>query len=429
MVDIKKRFKNRLKNIRSYDKVYEAFWKSFLKTEIDPNDNASKFRILLINTPCMGFGDIVFAMKLYQYLKEWYSNADIYIATTQPENFKKLGADSSALLSLIGPGGKIGLQCKRVSRLFLENPRTGVIKEKDESFDMFLVAPVTADFAIDRRDIKNLFPNSNRMNTFFFSEYNDSIKKNFDFPTGVGGKRYGLLFTDNEGNTDRLEKLPNPYSLIYITDNDDHAIDCYLDFVEMVTRAQKHPIFDIVIPKWIGDSLRENVEEVDDSVHSYYKSVYIDGELLIGKGKGPKLVFRTDVLPLPYSEMVKLYNHSEKQILITGDQSITDVISCCSKELTPFYQIVPWKRDFAKNLAKYLPQKFIKRIETTCGSINGIKYHPSMEKFKREWDFRKNAREKLDAIVNSLTYREAESVRKAIRESKTVSSLRKKLSL
>lgn len=429
MIDVKKRLRTKLKNIRSYDKVPAALWKTFLKTKIDPNKNMDRFRILLINTPCMGFGDIVFAMKLYQYLKEWYNSAEIYIATTQPDNFKKLGADSSSLLALLTPGGKGGAQCRRVAKLLIEDPQTGVIKERDTSFDMFLVAPVTADFSIDRRDIKNLFPNSNLMNTFFFSEYNDSMSKKFDFPTGVGGKRYGLLFTDNEGSTERLANLPDPYTLIYITDNDDHAIDCYLDFVEMATKAQRHPVFDIVVPKWMADSLRDNIEDVDESVDSYYKSVFIDGDLLIGKGKGPKLVFRTDVLPLPYNDMVKLYNHAEKQILITGDQSITDVISCCSKRLTPFYQIVPWKRDFAKNLAKYLPQKFVSKIETTCGSLRGIKYHPSMEKFKREWDFRKNAREKLDAIVNSLTYPGTEEVRKTIKGSKTVSSLRKKLSL
>ncbi len=429
MIDLKKRFRNQIKNVRSYNKVYEALWKTFLKAKVDPSENLDGFKILLINTPCMGFGDIVFAMKLYQYLKDWYRGAEIYIATTQVENFKKLGADDSALLSLITSGGKVGAQCRRVSKLMIENPRTGVIKDKDNSFDMFLVAPVTADFSIDRQDIKRLFPNSNHMNTFFFSEYNDSMKKKFDFPTGVGGNRYGLLFTDNEGDTERLENLPHPYTLIYITDNDDHAIDCYLDFIEMVTRAQKHKVFEIVIPKWIGESLKENLEDLDDAVGTHYKSVYVDKELLIGSGKGSKLVFRTDVLPLPYAEMVKLYNHAEKQILITGDQSITDVISCCSKRLTPFYQIVPWKTDFAKNLARYLPQKFVSKMETTCGSIRAIKYHPSMEKFKREWDFRKNAREKLDAIVASLTYPEADDVRRMVKESKTVSSLRKKLSL
>jgi len=97
--------------------------------------------------------------------------------------------------------------------------------------------------------------------------------------------------------------------------------------------------------------------------------------------------------------MKSLFVYSEKEILVTGDQSITDVLSCCWKDKLPMYQIVPWKKDFSKELALHLPQKFLKNITTSCGSLKAINYSPSFEKFMKSQDFRKLAKPKMDAII------------------------------
>jgi hypothetical protein len=365
---------------------------------------SSKVRIVIVNTPCMGFGDVVFAMKLYQYLKKWYPKTSIHIATTQVENFVKLGMNRRYLRELSSTGIK-NIQCRRVSRLSIENG-SGRVSKTSKDYDLILVAPITADFAPSHRDVRTMFPNSTRFNTFFFSEYNDSITKDFDFPTGVGEGRMGLLFTDVK-KAKKLPILRNPYTLIYITDNDRNAVYCYQSFIKMVTKAQRHPLFDIIVPMWVANNLLTNASALRavDKAYQTVRIVFKDRvETLLETGKkGLVLQFRADVLPLPYDDMMKVYQHSVRQILVTGDQSITDVLSCCYKSLVPSYQIVPWKRDLARNLAKYLPQKYISSIKTACGTVNAINYKPNMTKFMKLYDFRQNARPKLDAIVRALS--------------------------
>lgn len=400
--------------------MYSKPWKKLLnKTSPD----GAGMHIAIVNTPCMGFGDIVFAMKLYSYIIKWYPLATVHILTTQPQNFIKLGTNPDAVIRLSTGSSD---QCRRVSRLKIMD--NGIQITRTHNYDLILVAPITADFDIDRKDIRNMFSNSTPFNTFFFSEYNDTMKKDFDFPTGVGNKRMGLLFTDSV-STPRLAQLPNPYTLIYITDNDDHAVICYVDFIRMATLAQKHEVFDIVVPSWVATDIIE--EKTYTFVNRFYKNIQIvnkDGSIVRLKvGSGPTLRFRNDVLPLPYNQMQALYMHSQKQILVTGDQSITDVLSCCHNTLVPFYQIVPWKTNFAMNLSRKLPQKFIEKMETTCGSVKAINYSPDMSGFMRTNDFRINAKPKLDAIVSAISNPDVRLIMDIVHKGKSVKSIKNRL--
>jgi hypothetical protein len=99
--------------------------------------------------------------------------------------------------------------------------------------------------------------------------------------------------------------------------------------------------------------------------------------------------------------MVDLMANSIKDILLTGDQSITDAISCCYKK-NIFYQIAPWKRDLAKNLSKEMPNVYLKSEKTSCGTLKAIKYNSNYEKFRNKWDFRTRGKPKMDAIVLSI---------------------------
>lgn len=396
-------FKRKVARASNKDKLYSVPIDYF--TGRDLVNLNSEFSILIVNTPCNGFGDIVFGMKLYMYMKDFYPNAKVHIATTQPDSFIKFGVPVE---DTIGLRGKRGVQCRRLASLKSYNPAT----KRDtvlDTYDIIYVAPLTIDFEINYTDVKKLIPYSNRFNTFFFSEYNDSNYKKFDFPTGIGGKRMGLLFTDTPEGLNRLDILPNPYTIAYVTKTDENLVNCLLAFIKMVTAIQKHNIFDIVMPDGVITELLELVDkdEVRDSINRYYTDLEIHTrdapvKYYISSHKKAKKILRirADILPVEYKRMMNIFIYSTSPVLITGDQSITDVLSCCYKNITPYYQIMPWKTDFAKALAKALPQKYLSSIKTSCGTLDGIKYHPNMSKFIKKHDFRLNARPKLDAIAS-----------------------------
>jgi hypothetical protein len=99
--------------------------------------------------------------------------------------------------------------------------------------------------------------------------------------------------------------------------------------------------------------------------------------------------------------MLSLIKYSVSDILTTGDQSITDVIDCCSNK-TIWYQVVPWKKTFAKQLAKELPQPFIASTKTACGTLKAIHWDSKETDIKKRYDFRKLAKHKLDSIFAAV---------------------------
>jgi hypothetical protein len=383
--------------VKTYKNIKKVILDNFIERDIKP-DPSIKINILILNAPCMGFGDIVFAMKLYNYLNEWY-NCDIKILTTQPQSFISLGFRDDILLKL--QAGKRKEQCRRFSELVLYDKNTKKFI-KNVNFDVIFVAPVTSDFEPNLAEVKSLIPQANYMNTYFFSEYNDSVDKEFDFPTGVGADRLGMLFTYKQGDIySKPNYLPDKYSMMYISDNDEHAVECYESFLEMLTNIYKYDRLDIIASDWILNDILDN--GIPNSIHKHYGTItfkFKDGEeKTFVRGKGGNLVFRGDILPKPYSEMQNIIKYSLRYILVTGDQSITDVLNCCYKDKLPFYQIVPWKISFAKNLGKYLPQKYISSIKTSCGTMKAIKYEPHFDEFMKKFDFRINAKPKLDAVM------------------------------
>lgn len=58
------------------------------------------------------------------------------------------------------------------------------------------------------------------------------------------------------------------------------------------------------------------------------------------------LRLRCEILPLPYKKYVSLFKYCLPDVLLTGNQSVTDIISCC-KEYNVYYQIMPWEYSFA----------------------------------------------------------------------------------
>jgi len=362
-----------------------------------------KKKILILNAPCNGFGDLIFAAKLSKYLQKKYK-AKVRIATTLYEGLKNIGFPKSEIVELKAKKIK---QCRRFS---------GLKMEKIPQQDLIFVAPLQADFSADFRDVKKIIPYSNRENTFFFSEYNDSLNKGLDFNTGIGSKRDGILITDVSKRMPNVKRgkrgkgfkgrgaLKNPFALIYVASTLPRLQHCIVSFVEMVAKKY-HKIyknFDIVVPPWF---IKEDFDKmIIKKVSKYYDKILIKGRdetINISEGSSRVLTFRADVLPVPNDVMLALMRGSVEDILLTGDQSISDCLSCCP-EKNIFYQIAPWKKNFADNLAKYMPNASLKKKSTSCGSIKAISYKKhSYKKFVKDWDFRKRTAKKLDSIIKN----------------------------
>ena len=112
----------------------------------------SNLKILILNAPCNGFGDVVFGMKLRNYLHEWY-NCDVKIASTKVDNFKSLGEKDENLYQL--KGGKSD-QCRRFKNLSFVDKNGKKIKTPEA--DLIFVAPVQMDFDANYSDVKTLLP-------------------------------------------------------------------------------------------------------------------------------------------------------------------------------------------------------------------------------------------------------------------------------
>lgn len=124
-----------------------------------------------------------------------------------------------------------------------------------------------------------------------------------------------------------------------------------------------------------------------------------------------KLVrFRGDIFPVPYRDMAGLYANALKPVLITGDQTVTDLLTCCMSIGNIFlYQIRPWKKTFARRLAEELHFEKIQDASENCsevkGSIVAAGKTPSVatiNRFRSKNDFELLAKPLIDSIVTMI---------------------------
>jgi hypothetical protein len=408
--------------LKSLKNINNIFYKPYIEKHSKCSKTCGKnIKILILNTPCHGFGDVIFAIKLANYLRNWYG-CTVHISTTLPQAFIQMKEPEKNIITLTG--GK-STQCRRFD---------GLKMKKSKKYDLIFVAPLQSDYTINRADVKKLINYSNIFNTFFFSEYNDFASKNFDFPTGVGGKNLGLLMTKTTKTT-KVATTKEPYALIYIAESITSADTCFLSFIEMVSvkYSKLHNKFEIIVPNWIVEEILDKTSTIITKIKKYYPTIIAidkDKEKYIISENGNKtLTIRGDILPVNNKDMISLMDNSVKDILLTGDQSITDCLSCCSSK-NIFYQIAPWKSNFGNNLAKLLPNKYLLKKKTSCGSLQAITYNSNYKSFVNKWDFRKLAKPKLDAII--LASKDGKSKKqqdlvKIILSSRSISSLKKKI--
>ena len=188
---------------------------------------------------------------------------------------------------------------------------------------------------------------------------------------------------------------------------------------------KKHKNFQIVIPKWIFETLDENYTfmlETKNIIKKYYKIFSIvspdkDKYILDNneKNKG-ELILRADILPQKREIFISLMKDSVKDILVTGDQSLTDIISCC-KYKRVWYQIAPWKKGLAENLHKYLPNEYYGTYKTSCGTLKSINTEIDWKNFMKNYDFRIHGKKRMDAILIANSYYKSNDIYKKIAKS------------
>lgn len=381
------------KECKYYEDLYDIIWKL---NENNNNKYSQNVSIALINTPCAGFGDIIVCKTFYDYLKSWYPKAKVTICTTNPEKYGDLGIKGK-ILELV-PNKGYDKECIDYDKMKL--------KSKDK-FDLFVVVPIiNKTFEINK--FKKLIPHANVFNTFTMSEYNGLFPP-YTFPIGVGEGNLGILFNDFKLKQQKLIK--KPYAMVYIQPSPEwgiHSKYCFKAYLEMICKKySKHKTFQMIIPEWICndiDSDNSFYYSVRKIIEKYYKNIEIiypdKGSSLLLENEGDKSRFtlRSDILPQKRDTFISLMKDSVNDILVTGDQSLTDIISCC-KYKRVWYQIAPWKMEFSENLFEHLPNKNLNSFKTSCGTLKSADTNIDWKKFMKSYDFRINGKKRFDSIL------------------------------
>ncbi len=396
----------------------DSLWKTVENKKLEKKHH-NNIKIGLFNVPCGGFGDIIVTKTFHDYLNEWYPNAIVSICTTGPGKYKELGLKNTKIYKMIRKDGSIydDGECSGYDELKLVN--------KSIKFDIMIVIPII-NYVFNIKKFKKLIPYADVFNTFSVSEYNGEFPP-YTFPIGVGKNQLGLLF--NNFPTKKQNLIKGPYALVYIQPSPAwgvHSKYCFLSYLEMICKNyKKHKNFQIVIPKWIFETLDENYTfmlETKNIIKKYYKIFSIvspdkDKYILDNneKNKG-ELILRADILPQKREIFISLMKDSVKDILVTGDQSLTDIISCC-KYKRVWYQIAPWKKGLAENLHKYLPNEYYGTYKTSCGTLKSINTEIDWKNFMKNYDFRIHGKKRMDAILIANSYYKSNDIYKKIAKS------------
>ena len=395
-----------------YEDLYDIFWKLYEKNKLKP-EHYKDISIGLFNTPCGGFGDIIVCKTFYDYLREWYPTAKISICTTAPQKYKDLGIDGN-IYKLYSLDGNDENECIDYDNLVLK---------KKVKFDIMITIPIiNKTFEINQ--FKKLINYANVFNTFSVSEYNGEYPP-YTFPIGVGEGNLGLLFNNFKWKQQNI--ISKPYAMVYIQPSPEwgvHSKTCFLSFIEMICKkySKQHSKFQVVIPSWINEEVFENDtfrRKIIKVIKKYYDSIYFIDEAdcsgvqsrdlctvdhadhcpIYGKKNSTsKITFRADILPQKRDIFISLMKDSVRDILVTGDQSLTDILSCCKKKRV-WYQIAPWKKGLANNLSEHLPNKYYSTFKTSCGTLKSVNTDIEWRDFMKKYDFRVNGKKRMDSIL------------------------------
>ena len=389
-----------IKESKSYSDLYDLSWKiySSSKIEIKHSDNIT---IGLFNVPCGGFGDVILTKTFHDYLIEWYPKSKVKICTTGINKYKSIGITDNLLeLKRKDNNNYDDGECSSFDKLRLNNA---------PKFDIMFIVPII-NYQFNYNKFRTLIPYSNYFNTFTMSEYNGEFPP-YTLPIGVGNDNLGIMFNNFKMKQQKLIK--KPYALVYIQPSPSwgvHARYCFLSYLEMICKKyyKRYPKFQIIIPDWIHEDINYDNQfyyKFKNIVQKYYKNlkiIYPDDEVILFENDKEKtlLTLRGDILPQKRDIFISLMKDSINDILVTGDQSLTDIISCC-KYKTVWYQIAPWKSGLAKKLSEHLPNKYLNTFQTSCGNLGSININIDWTNFMKKYDFRIHGKKRINSIIIS----------------------------
>tara|TARA_B100000427_G_scaffold329431_1_gene345618 strand:+ start:37 stop:1413 length:1377 start_codon:yes stop_codon:yes gene_type:complete len=387
-----------VKESKSYEELYNIPWKLYHSSKL-LGKYYKNISIGIFNIPCGGFGDIILTKTFNDYLIEWYPTAKVRICTTSPQKYNLIGITDN----LIKLERKDGVnyddgECSPFDKLKVKNiPR----------FDIMFVVPII-NKPFNYNQFKKLIPYSTYFNTFTMSEYNGEFPP-YTLPIGVGDENLGILF--NNFKYKQQDLIKKPYALVYIQPSPSwgvHARYCFLSYLEMICNkySKRYRLFQIIIPEWIHEDINYDNQfylKIKKIVEKYYKNlsiVYPDDEVILFEDNTnkSKLTLRGDILPQKREIFISLMKDSVNDILVTGDQSLTDIISCCKYKIV-WYQIAPWKQGLAKKLSEHLPNQYFKSYRTSCGTLDSINLNINWKVFMEKYDFRKKGKKRINSII------------------------------
>lgn len=365
MYKIEKNLITNLKKARTPLSVQKAFFDTLIKKKLRFKTGC-RINIAIINLICGGFGDIIFCYKLVVLLKKFSKYIDITIFGIN-DKIRTLGLDKKARIVL----------SSKSNECMLPSVSKYPAKERSEFFDMYFVAPVIDDFDPKKvtKSVVSSFEHATFLNTFLFSEYNSGFKKDFFFPMGLGTDYFGIFdrikIKGKHAKSEITKIIKTKYVVCYIADHKSGYKKCFENFCLMILEKYKsNKKFSFVLPDWIYESYFDDrfinkLEKYYGTITCVFKDEIIT-ELESDK-KDRELIFRFDLMPCSYKQMNSYIAYSEKDILVTGDQSLSDAVSY-NKNI--YYQILPWKAKLAKELGKIIG-KDVGLKSSSCGCSHG----------------------------------------------------------
>jgi hypothetical protein len=364
-------------------------------------------KILIYSVVVGGMGDIMFAKHLGNYVTKWCDEANIDMKLSYAFNSRFDPNDKTVKKRL----KKSGINPKQIINLKYAVDKNLItsygITKSIPGFDLFLLAPVsTALFRLPEYvkwgpqritprppgpspmrpgrpshyasynmyvpkkalivdDLARSFPGASSSNTVLFSVYNPEddadVNDDFDFPMGVGDGKFGIFIKPPPSVQPKLprELEGKRFVLIYVSPSASQS--CVRDFVNHV--SGKYAPLSIVLPP-----------------HTYTN---------LGSPSIPGVEFLTKLLPLDAAQFSAVVKYSLPDIMMTGNQSVSDVISCCTDK-TLWYQGDVWTAEFGEALNRYGGAH-------TC---DGGRPSGSLLDIKNNWNFEHRGKSKLMNIIN-----------------------------
>jgi hypothetical protein len=355
-----------------------------------------------------GFGDKIFCLKLYSIFEKWYGIKP-YLLSPTPEAFIANGISKSRVLHLKIPKSKADDAHKYIE----ESESIPIVTMNDtewkKEFDIIFVTPVTMDgWENNLNHFKSIFPYITSDILYRFSAY-DHGGMTYEIPLGLSENRYGILISPPQKPTKRIIK--NPYIMTHIsninwTEAEGDYKSCLSNFLKLMVKKyhKTYPVLDIVISKSIiGDFSKNDIErfnKLKDYLKKYYGKVKViksENDTLLTKG----LNIRSDLPVLSHEKFTGMFQHCLPDILGTGNQTISDVVSCC-KHFNIFYQQLPWEISFAKNLGRILKKEYLTARRSACGQYGNksmLYMETDLSVIKENYNFAIKGKPLVDKIM------------------------------